>query len=152
MALKDTSAGDRCVASIASGAGDVGETWHLWHQGLLRVEVTVVGQAADVACGVMMVSYPMDLNRPSRIWRRRRWRVRSIQGIIAMRRSSWVIQERRSSTFFCSRGKNDSMAALLPADPARTINPTMSCLASARWTFLARNWLPRSECRLQPAT
>jgi hypothetical protein len=43
--------------------------------------------------------------------------VRSIQLTIAMRSCSRVSQRRRSKTFFCSRLKNDSMAALSPAAP-----------------------------------
>ena len=45
----------------------------LWRMGLPRGEVTVVGQAAVAVWGVMIISYSMGVNRPSRAWRRRRW-------------------------------------------------------------------------------
>jgi hypothetical protein len=37
-----------------------------------------------------------------------------------------VAQRRRSRTFFCSRLKKLSMAALSPAAPTRPMEPTMS--------------------------
>lgn len=59
----------------------------------------------------------MVVRRPSAACRRRRWWVRSIQVTIAMRSSSRMVPTRRSRTFFCSRLKKDSMAALSPAAP-----------------------------------
>jgi hypothetical protein len=64
---------------------------------------------------------------------------------------AWVSQRRVSSTFFCSRLKRDSMAALSQAAPTRPMEPTRSLLSSSRRTFLEPNWLPRSECRIVPA-
>src|SRR3954452_24189580 len=59
-------------------------------------------------------------------------------------RSSWrAAQERRSSTFFCSKAKKDSMAALSPAAPTRPIDP-VSWWRSRAWTnFRLRNCDPR---------
>jgi hypothetical protein len=74
----------------------------------------------------MMVSYSMGVNRHSESCLRRRWQVLSIQVTIAIRRSSRVAQGWRFRTFFYSRLKKDSMAALSPAAPTLPIDPTIS--------------------------
>src|SRR5215204_1268174 len=71
---------------------------------------------------------------------------------MAMRSSSWLSQRQRSRTLRCKSAKNDSIAALSPAEPTWPIEPTIRWRVSARCTFRERNWLPRSECRMQPAT
>jgi hypothetical protein len=71
---------------------------------------------------------------------------------MAILSSSRVAQRRRSSTFFYSRLKRLSMAALSPAAPTRPMEPTMSWRPRAWTNFRLRNWLPRSLCRMQPAT
>src|SRR3954466_11873242 len=63
----------------------------------------------------------MSLPRVS--WRRRRWSVVSIKEPIARRSSARVAHRRRSKTFFCSRLKNDSIAALSAQVPTRPIEP-----------------------------
>lgn len=77
---------------------------------------------ASATVMLMMVSNSRGAKRPWRAWRRRLWQVRSIQVNIAMRGWSQVVQVRLSRTFFCSRAKNDSMAALPPLEPARPID------------------------------
>jgi hypothetical protein len=71
---------------------------------------------------------------------------------MAMRRALRVVQRRRSKTLRCSRAKNDSIAAWSPAEPTWPIEPTSPWRARVRCTFLARNWDPRSVCKVQPAT
>src|SRR5688572_18067172 len=66
--------------------------------------------------------------------------------MIAMCSSARVAQRRRFKTLFCSRPKNDSMAALSPAAPTRPIDPTRSWRRSSAKNFLERNCDPRSEC------
>ena len=75
----------------------------------------------------------------------------SIQVTIASRSCSRVSHRWVSRTSFCSREKNDSMAALSQAAPTRPMEPTRSLLSSSRRTFLEPNWLPRSGCRIVPA-
>ena len=50
----------------------------------------------------------------------------------------------RSRTFFCSRAKKDSMAALSPAAPTWPIDPWSLCLRSVLRNWLDRNCDPRS--------
>jgi len=69
---------------------------------------------------------------------------RGIQVTIASLSSSLVAQLRRLRTLFCSKLKNDSIAALSPAAPTLPIDPTMSCWSSARRNFLLRNCDPLS--------
>ena len=69
---------------------------------------------------------------------------------MASRSSSRVAQRCRSSTFFCSRAKKDSIAALSPQAPTRPIEPTSPLLVRARTKAVERNWLPRSECTSVP--
>ena len=56
---------------------------------------------------------------------------------IAIRSCSRVSQRRRSRTFFCSRLKKLSMAALSPAAPTRPIDPTMLVAAQGVHEFPA---------------
>src|SRR3954469_821638 len=65
--------------------------------------------------------------------------------MIASRSSSRVVQRCRSSTFFCSSAKKDSIAALSPQAPTRPIDPISPLFLSVRTKALERNWLPRSE-------
>jgi DNA-binding NarL/FixJ family response regulator len=51
--------------------------------------------------------------------------------MIAMRSCSRLSHVRRLSTFFCSSEKNDSMAALSPAEPTWPIEPSMRWRNSA---------------------
>ena len=51
-----------------------------------------------------------------------------------------MAQVRRLSTFFCSREKKDSMAALSPQAPTRPMDPTMEWRLSAPTNFRLRNW------------
>ena len=109
-----------------------------------------VGWCSGRVCGrVDHLSTGVSL--PRACWRRRRLYLVSIQVTIARRSSSRVSQRRVSSTFFCSRLKKDSMAALSQAAPTRPKEPTRSLLSSSRRTFLEPNWLPRSQCRIVPA-
>ena len=64
---------------------------------------------------------------------------------------SRVAQARRSRTFFCSRLKNDSIAAL-SQDATLPIEPTRLWAASSRRSFLLRNCDPLSEWTMQPFT
>src|SRR5665647_400095 len=72
--------------------------------------------------------------------------------MIARRSWSRVSQRRRFRTFFCSREKKDSMAALSPAAPTRPMDPTRWLTVKARTNFLDRNCDPRSEWTTQPVT
>jgi hypothetical protein len=69
----------------------------------------------------------------------------SIQATIARRSSYRVSQCLVSRTFFCSRAKKLSMAALSPAEATRPMEPTRPLFFSRRITFFDRNWLPLSE-------
>ncbi len=69
---------------------------------------------------------------------------------MASRSSSLVCHRWRSRTLFCSRAKNDSMAALSAQAPVRPIEPTRALLRSSRTNFFERNWLPRSKCTTVP--
>lgn len=62
--------GEAADADDDDGAEDADEHDR---EGLPRVEVTVGSQAAGAVCGVMMASYSTGVNRPRRVWRRRRW-------------------------------------------------------------------------------
>ena len=48
-------------------------------------------------------------------------------------------------TFFWSKEKNDSMAALSPHAPTRPIDPVRPLCFKVRTNSLLRNWDPRSE-------
>mgnify|MGYP000860243511 CR=1 FL=1 len=66
---------------------------------------------------------------PSARWRRRRWKVRSIQVTIPSRSSSWVHQRWQLRTSFCSNAKNDSVAACRQPrrrDPSTRSGPNAS--------------------------
>src|SRR5215210_6936151 len=60
--------------------------------------------------------------------------------MIASRSSSRVAQRCRSSTFFCSRAKKDSIAALSPQAPMRPIEPTNPLFFTVRTNAVERNW------------
>ena len=64
---------------------------------------------------------------------------------MAIRSLSWVCQARRSSTLRCKSAKNDSMAALSPAEPTWPIGPAMRRRVNARCSFRERNCDPLSE-------
>src|ERR1700747_2947393 len=68
-----------------------------------------------------------------------------------MHSCSRVSQRRRSSTFFCSRLKKLSMAALSPAAPTQPIDPTMPYRLNEWTNFLDLKGDPRWVCRNQPA-
>ncbi|MDH6573693.1 hypothetical protein M2160_008800 [Streptomyces sp. SAI-117] len=62
-----------------------------------------------------------------------------------------MARTRRSRTFFCSRLKKDSLAALPPAAPTRPIEPAIRWLSKAG-RLPERNCDPRSLCRMHPST
>src|SRR5690349_12298396 len=60
--------------------------------------------------------------------------------MIASRSCSRVGQRCRSRTFFCSRAKNDSMAALSPQAPTRPMDPVSRWDFKVRTKAADRNW------------
>jgi hypothetical protein len=56
----------------------------------------------------------------------------------------------RLRTFFCRRGKNDSIGALSPHAPVRPIDPIRPWSLRVRTKAFERNWLPLSECAMVP--
>ena len=81
----------------------------------------------------------------------RRWQVLSIQVMMARRSCSRLVRRCRSRTFFWSRAKKDSMAALSLQAPALPMDPVRPWLRSVRTKAADRNWLPLSECTTVPA-
>src|SRR4029453_6221405 len=63
-----------------------------------------------------------------------------MQVTIARGSWSWVVPRRRFSTFFWSRLKKDSMAALSAQAPTRPIDPCRPAARRARAKAWERNW------------
>ena len=96
-------------------------------------------------CGHDRLVVRSVLASSSRVCLRRRWQVRSIHVMVAIRSSLRVSHRRRLRTFFGSSEKNDSMAALSAAEPTCPIDSTMRPRFSARRSLRDRSWLPQSE-------
>lgn len=70
---------------------------------------------------------------------------------MAKRSSCRVVRRCRSNTIFCSRAKNDSVAALSPHAPTRPKDPVNPWLLSVLTNAVEPNWDPRSEFTTVPS-
>ena len=59
-----------------------------------------------------------------------------------------MAQRWRSRTFFCSRARSDSIAALSPQAPTRPLDHCSAAVFRALTYFLDRNWLPLGPCTI----